>query len=551
MIKEIPFCIKDVLERPLFHRAKLVAGKNGLNREVKWLHILEVTNAAPYVSKNDLILTTGLWLKRSVEEGLAYMRQIIDHETAGLCIEFGTTIDEIPDEMIRLCDKHDFPIILFRQPVRFEEITQDIHSFLINRHMNVLRNLEGFSRKQQQLILQSSDIPAILRLLHKYTSRQIIYLSSIEPNKFFPSVDSKTAEELNAFCRRELDKEGLERGTHLFKMEDEQFILFQPVVCFGQIFSYVGILLNQASADEYMTVLLDYTAKAVATVLLRTQFIEEKILRHQNELIQDILNRQIDNEEQAKMQMGLRLPEKYLFIGGIVEIDHDMPETSQERIEAINQDMLVLIRALLKKQNLHYLIMIKNNQIHLLCAKEKLNSESPVHFKRNIQAMIAGLKGFVDNSAKNVIIHIGFGKARARLLDTWQSFNEAYQVAEISRTVPFMKDRPFYEDIGVYQILKAVPEAFLTSYVHDHLGDLIAYDKKHHLSLIETLDVYFRNMGSKRETANHLFIHRQTLYNRLEKIKEILGVDFFEPQKRYCLEMALLGFEMVSATDET
>ncbi|WKB35470.1 helix-turn-helix domain-containing protein [Terrilactibacillus sp. S3-3] len=212
--------------------------------------------------------------------------------------------------------------------------------------------------------------------------------------------------------------------------------------------------------------------------------------------------------------------------------------------------MLVLIRALLKKQNLYHLIMIKNNQIHLLCAKEKLNGESFVHLKRNIQTMIAGLKGFVESSEKNVIVHIGFGKARSRLLDIWQSFNEAYQVTEISQTVPIMKERTFYDEIGVYQMLKAVPETFLTAYVHNHLGDLIAYDKTHHLNLIETLDVYFRNMGSKRETANHLFIHRQTLYNRLEKIKEILGDDFFEPQRRYCLEMALLGFEMLSVNDE-
>ncbi|WKB35472.1 PucR family transcriptional regulator ligand-binding domain-containing protein [Terrilactibacillus sp. S3-3] len=238
MKREIPFCIKDVLERPLFHRAKLVAGKNGLNREVKWLHILEVTNAAPYVSKNDLILTTGIWLKRSVEEGLAYMQQIIDHETAGLCIEFGTTIDEIPDELIRLCDEHDFPIILFRQPVRFEEITQDIHSFLVNRHINVLRNLEGFSRKQQQLILQSSDIPAILRLLHKIhiAADHLPFFDRSSRISFSrPSILRRRRESM-LFAARNWIKNDLNKGRIFLKRMTSNLFCFNPLFVSDRFF---------------------------------------------------------------------------------------------------------------------------------------------------------------------------------------------------------------------------------------------------------------------------------------------------------------------------
>ncbi|GAY75785.1 putative regulatory protein [Sporolactobacillus inulinus] len=136
---EIPFCVRDVLNRPLFQRAIVLAGAQGVYREVRWVHILEIIHAAPYVSKHDLILTTGLWLKRSAKSGIEYMRQIIEHQTAGLCIEFGTTVDEIPDQIIDLCDSYDFPLILFRQPVRFEEITQDIHAHIINQHFGLLK----------------------------------------------------------------------------------------------------------------------------------------------------------------------------------------------------------------------------------------------------------------------------------------------------------------------------------------------------------------------------------------------------------------------------
>ncbi|WP_338325992.1 PucR family transcriptional regulator [Sporolactobacillus shoreae] len=547
MAEEMSFCVRDVMNRPLFQRAKLIAGRSGGYREVRWVHILEITHAAPYVSKNDLILTTGLWLKRSVHSGLDYMRQIIDHETAGLCIEFGTTIDEIPGEIIRLCDDHDFPLILFRQPVRFEEITQDIHSFLINRHFGLMKKLEEFSQKQQQLILQSTDIPAILRLLQSYTEGQIVYLSSIKSNKFYPSVKKETAEAINRFCNNKLKNFDQFNETQVWKMDDTTSIVVQPVICFGQVFSYIGLMIQLPHLTEYTKLLLDYASKAVATVLLRTQFLEEKILRNQNELIQDILSQQIDSEEQAQMRMGLPSPDesRYLFIGGIIEFEHNVFEDGPERMETMNQDLSVLIRSLLNRFQMHHLMMMKNNQFYLLCAKEKVSGESTESLKQSILNMISGLRKFAEEALGGLNFHVGFGKTRNQLVETWKSFKEAYQVIEVSQTVPAMKHCCFYDKIGIYQLLEAVPEPLLNSFVNDHLGALISYDVLHHLNLIGTLDVYFKCMGSKGETAKELFIHRQTLYNRLEKISDILGEDFFEPQKRYCLEMALLGYELL------
>lgn len=546
---EIPFCVRDVLNRPLFQRAIVLAGAQGVYREVRWVHILEIIHAAPYVSKHDLILTTGLWLKRSAKSGIEYMRQIIEHQTAGLCIEFGTTVDEIPDQIIDLCDSYDFPLILFRQPVRFEEITQDIHAHIINQHFGLLKKIEQFSQQQQQLILQSTDIPAILRLLQSYSEHQILYLSRLEANTYFPPLPEETREEINTFCDQQMKHFDQIQETELWKMDEHRYVLIQPVVCFGQVFSYVGMLLHQAHPTEYMKLLVDYTSKAVATVLLRTQFLEEKILSNQNELIQDILNRSIDSEEQAQMRMGLPSPngEKYIFVGGIIEFEHNVIEAGPERMESRNQDILVLIRSLLKRDRMHHVLMMKNNQIYLLCAKARIGKDSESSLYQKIQGLIDGLNKYINQAWPHFHFHIGFGKSRTMLLDAWISFKEAFQVIELSQTVPAMKQNHYYASIGVYQLLHAVPYPILSDFVQDQLGELIAYENKHHLHLIDTLAMYFKCMGSKGETAKRLFIHRQTLYNRLEKISDILGEDYFQPQRRHCLEMAMLGYPLIES----
>ena len=56
------------------------------------------------------------------------------------------------------------------------------------------------------------------------------------------------------------------------------------------------------------------------------------------------------------------------------------------------------------------------------------------------------------------------------------------------------------------------------------------YDEKYNTELFDTAVIYFEKDGNIIETANELFIHKNTVRYRLEKIKEILDMDsgFYE-----------------------
>jgi purine catabolism regulator len=542
------FTVRDILERPVFGRARLAAGQEGLDRQVGWVHVLEITNVSPFVSPHDLILSTGLWLQS--EEGReAYLMQLIHREAAGLCVEFGTSIDGIPEALIELANEHQFPLIVFEQPVRFVEITQDIHSLLINHQHQLLKSLETYSRELQQRTLQSTDMSAVLELLHMYASKPIVYISSMEAGSFVPGLAPEMEQAIYSWYSQEVEQLNLnDSATELwFHMDEEHALLCYPVVCFGQVFSAIGMVVHPATAVEYLKLLLDYTAKAAAALTLRTQFLEEKMVRSQNELIQDLMNGHIQQEEQARTRMGLRLLVKgqYWFAGGVLEIEHRMKGTGRERMEANHQDILVLLRSLLKKNHLTSLLMLKNNQIYLCCAKEESRTSSRQQLMQVLEGVTQHIKRFAGTNLKQVEIHAGFGRLRNQLTPLKDSLQEAYQVIEVARSVKPMKHIHFYDRMGIYQMLKAMPPSLLQSFAMDHLGVLMEHDRNHQLRLVETLHAYLSNFGSKRDAAAQLFVHRQTLYNRLEKLEELLGPDYMQQDKRLCLEMALLANAMI------
>ena len=70
------------------------------------------------------------------------------------------------------------------------------------------------------------------------------------------------------------------------------------------------------------------------------------------------------------------------------------------------------------------------------------------------------------------------------------------------------------------------------------LQDLIAYDNKNETELYKTLKVYLQNERNAVHTAKELFIHRSTLFYRLDRIKELIHIDLDNPSTRLYINIS-------------
>ncbi|WP_445492064.1 hypothetical protein [Niallia sp. 03133] len=187
--------------------------------------------------------------------------------------------------------------------------------------------MELYSRKLQQLTLQWTEIQSILRLLHDYTSCQVVYYSLFEQNIFFPSTTLEFSKNFIMQYQKEIKKNNTATTESSFLLlDDNTIILSQPIICLGQTLSYVGIIIDKPEEKDVLSLLLDYTGKAIAIILIRKLYLEEKTLENQNELINEILENKISNEEQALTRIG-HIPLKqghYLYLSAILEIEHDL-----------------------------------------------------------------------------------------------------------------------------------------------------------------------------------------------------------------------------------
>jgi purine catabolism regulator len=87
----------------------------------------------------------------------------------------------------------------------------------------------------------------------------------------------------------------------------------------------------------------------------------------------------------------------------------------------------------------------------------------------------------------------------------------------------------------------------LRSFHEEALGALITYDRQHSAELVKTLGAFFAGRCGPKEAAAILGVHRNTVLYRLERIRDLTGLDLDDAEIRlrlhlaYCSHVALYG----------
>lgn len=131
----------------------------------------------------------------------------------------------------------------------------------------------------------------------------------------------------------------------------------------------------------------------------------------------------------------------------------------------------------------------------------------------------------------------GVGTPAPDLSDWRVSFRQAGQALEMARRLN-QRQPLYFPDLSIYRLLFQIehnPE--LIAFQEEILGPLLASEGDR--ELIHTLEAYFEHNGNLSQTAEALYIHRNTLIYRMERIAEIMGLDFDKPETRLSVQLAL------------
>ena len=105
------FTIQDMLivSKDLY-QMELIAGQNGWANSISWLMMIEDTQIINNFNGKELAVTTGLGFP-STEKLMRLAKKLVASHAAGLIINTGEYIHEVPQRLIDFCDENDLPLI--------------------------------------------------------------------------------------------------------------------------------------------------------------------------------------------------------------------------------------------------------------------------------------------------------------------------------------------------------------------------------------------------------------------------------------------------------
>ena len=131
----------------------LLAGEEGLHNPVSWVHMVETMEASDFLEGGEIAFTTGLGLNNRVSLH-TLVENIYEKGAAGIIINLGPFIEEIPEDALTFCNEHHFPLFVIPWKIHLAEIMR-VFCFTITKDDQ--KNLETAAAFKNAIFFPKED----------------------------------------------------------------------------------------------------------------------------------------------------------------------------------------------------------------------------------------------------------------------------------------------------------------------------------------------------------------------------------------------------------
>ena len=153
-------------------------------------------------------------------------------------------------------------------------------------------------------------------------------------------------------------------------------------------------------------------------------------------------------------------------------------------------------------------------------------------------------EGILDtfNTEAMIDVRVSYGLAVHELKDISKSYKEARMALDVGSI--FYTERKIldYETLGIGRLIYQLPLSLCEMFVHEVFGDSMPEELDE--ETLQTVNKFFENNLNVSEASRQLYIHRNTLVYRMEKLKSVIGLDMrvFEDALTFKIAMMVVDY---------
>ena len=539
--------MNSILRMEILQDAKLLAGTSGTDQIVTSVNVMVDPNVVNLVSGGELLVSTAYAVRENLPQLLELIPQLKQRGVVALGLKFNSYINEIPQEILILCDTLSFPLFEIPNRISFSQLITPIMTTIVNNQAQMLGDIYELQKALTATMLSGGGLQSIVQtLFDRFGNSIAIY------NDFFSSFVLACSDRRRESITRRMEdlvRAGSSGRETVSLMSSREVDNVDGLICnkiiipiysdkkkYGSIYIWED---NREITNVDLAV-LEASTSLIALDMIKKISMYEMENNHKASFLDDLLVH--DEERQRK---SLANAEYFDFDVdaehrvAVIRVLSGNSTIGNSSLYKTNNSIVNILRRVSRDSSIKVLFVNKCDSIVLVF-------ELPVHEDGNY---LQHLHSFVD-SAMNALeaegilsmVSIGMGRSYADATNLWKSFNEAGRAAACWN----IDDARIhsYEDLGVYRFLSyEVLRPELVLFYNETLKGLVDYDHDRDSELVHTLSLYFRCGGNLKRLAEEMGVHYNTVAYRIQRIKELAHVSFDNADQMLNLQIALKIYE--------
>ena len=547
--------VREAMRFGHFASAKLVAGADGLDRPIEWVRAMETPEVQPRAG--DLIFTTGFPIKDDPEGQIRLIAKIADSEGAGLVVRPYPYMRKLPAEMLSEADRLKVPLFTVAQDVQMVDLMAPLLERIINaEHWRLKRSME-IHRRFTELVLDGKGVKEICATLAELLESAV----TIEDASFHLLAHAGGAGDPHR--KETIQRQGTPQRI-LFDPQIQRMLrevearrgpvkvpafphvgmsrerLIAPILAANQVLGYISVLDHPPHNEELAFMAIEQAALVLALAVAKERELAEVEGRIRGEFLEDLLHGTYGEEAAAQRRarhLGYPLHGHHIVM--LVDIDDfrgfiGSRQVSEDAIQALKREFLRRVTGVVRASYGRALVQGRSDSVAALLPV----GTEPGDYQARGHALGLQIRENIADWKPGFTVSVGFsgpaeapaGLAAAQrevisVMDSLARFKRWGQVVAVP-------------ELGLTGLLAAVTDERLVDYTRRHLGPLVEHDAARKGSLVATLRAYLET-GEQQEAAKRLRVHPNTLRYRLDRIREISGVDLEDPETRLNIAVAL------------
>lgn len=509
-------------------RPRVVAGRNGLSRAVRWVHTTELADIAPLLREGDLLLSTGIAMPEGAADLRAYASSLVEGGAVGLIIELGRRWkDELPTPLVEACEDHDLPLVALHRVVKFAAVAQAVGEHVVDTQVAELREAQLVHDTFTELSIAEAGPGEVLDAVQRLSGAAVVLESEEHQVLDYRAGTGDGADFLAGWSGRSRDVPLEDRTTW-----DEPH---------GWLVTRVGrrdrgwgrlVVHSPDTPPARMVAVIERGAAALALHRLHDRHRDSAVRRTHHELLVQLLADPGSAELLKRCELAGLPTSRRQFVGLTLRprVERAVPSSA---LNPVDEAIAAAVHAA------HELRIPA-----LVCEVER-----DVRVLLSFPASARTLRG-VDDLATRVRrrfpVIVGAGRPVTRPVEIDRTLREAQHVVQSVRERAEDEDVVHrLEDVHLRGLLAMLgDDDRLRLFTARELDPLREHDLRHGTDLLATVRALLWHPTSKSDAAGSLHVSRPVFYDRLSRAERVLGVDLDDPEVRVSVHVALLAEEV-------